>query len=64
MSKNAQQCVKVDVDVVNDDTRVGDSQVSDVSVLASCQSLHTLNLGNTLLSDVSALASCQALHTL
>jgi Leucine-rich repeat (LRR) protein len=38
--------------------------VSDVSVLASCQALHTLNLMSTRVSDVSALPLCQALHTL
>jgi hypothetical protein len=38
--------------------------VRDVSPLASCQSLHTLDLSDTQVSDVSALASCQLLHTL
>jgi hypothetical protein len=36
----------------------------DLSELASCQALHTLNLKRTKVIDVSALASCQALHTL
>jgi Leucine-rich repeat (LRR) protein len=40
------------------------SRGSDVSVLASCQSLHTLNLSGVPVSDVSVLASCQSLHTL
>jgi Leucine-rich repeat (LRR) protein len=43
---------------------LSETQVSDVSVLASCKSLHTLNLNNTQVSDVSALAACQSLHTL
>jgi hypothetical protein len=38
--------------------------VSDVSALASCKSLHTLDLAGTPVSDVSSLASCQSLHTL
>jgi hypothetical protein len=41
-----------------------ETDVSDVSALASCQSLHTLNLAHSRVSDVSALASCQSLHTL
>jgi hypothetical protein len=41
-----------------------ETEVSDVSALASCQSLHTLVLARTPVSDVSALASCQSLHTL
>jgi Leucine-rich repeat (LRR) protein len=41
-----------------------EARVSDVSALASCQSLHTLNLWRTQVSDVSVLASCQSLHTL
>jgi hypothetical protein len=41
-----------------------ETEVSDVSVLASCQSLHTLDLRGTVVSDVSPLASCQSLHTL
>jgi hypothetical protein len=41
-----------------------ETEVRDVSVLASCKSLHALNLWGTQVSDVSALASCQSLHTL
>jgi Leucine-rich repeat (LRR) protein len=43
---------------------LSNTEVSDVSVLASCQSLHTLDLSETEVSDVSVLASCQSLHTL
>jgi Leucine-rich repeat (LRR) protein len=35
-----------------------------VPLLASCQSLHTLDIGRTGVSDVSALAKCQSLHSL
>jgi hypothetical protein len=38
--------------------------MSNVSTLASCESLHTLELAGTRVSDMSPLASCQALHTL
>jgi Leucine-rich repeat (LRR) protein len=44
-------------------TSVCNTQVRDVSALASCQSLHTLDLNDTHVSDVPALASCQSLHT-
>jgi hypothetical protein len=37
---------------------------TDVSVLASCQSLHTLDLSGNEVTNVSVLASCQSLHTL
>jgi hypothetical protein len=43
---------------------LSETEVCDVSVLASFTSLHTLDLENTQVSDVSALASCQSLHTL
>jgi hypothetical protein len=43
---------------------LNDTEVNDISALASCQSLHTLLLNGTEVKDVSALASCQALHTL
>jgi hypothetical protein len=39
-------------------------RLNDVCALASCWSLHALNLYYTDVSDVSALSSCQALHTL
>jgi hypothetical protein len=39
------------------------TEVSDVSALASCQSLDMLVLWKTKVSDISALASCQSLHT-
>jgi Leucine-rich repeat (LRR) protein len=38
--------------------------LNDGRPLASCQSLHALDLGYTNVCDISALASCQALHTL
>jgi hypothetical protein len=41
-----------------------DTEVSDVTAIASCQSLHTLDLRDTEVSDVSALASCQNLKDL
>jgi hypothetical protein len=34
------------------------------SVLASCQSLHALDLREPQVSDVFGVASCQSLHTL
>jgi Leucine-rich repeat (LRR) protein len=41
-----------------------ESDVNDLSFLASCKSLHTLNLWFSQVSDVSGLASCPSLHTL
>ena len=39
--------------------------VTDISALAGCASLHTLNLSYcTSMTDVSALAGCASLHTL
>jgi hypothetical protein len=43
---------------------LSDTEVRDVSVLATCQSLHTLVLAGTGVNDVSVLASCRSLHTL
>jgi hypothetical protein len=43
---------------------LSNTDVVDVSALASCQSLHMLDLSETDVNDVSALASCQSLHTL
>ena len=40
------------------------SGVTDVSALAGCASLHTLNLRGCELQDLSALAGCAGLHTL
>jgi hypothetical protein len=40
------------------------SDTTVVSVFASCQSLHALDLSDTQVNDVSALASCHSLHTL
>jgi hypothetical protein len=40
------------------------TQVIDVSVLASCMSLHTLDLSWTNVSDASSLAYCRSLNTL
>jgi hypothetical protein len=50
-------------DLATSDRR-SSTQVNDVSALASCQSLHKLNLGKTRVSDVSALESCQSLSEL
>jgi Leucine-rich repeat (LRR) protein len=41
-----------------------DGHLDDGGPLASCQSLHALDLRHADVSDVSTLASCQALHTL
>ena len=38
--------------------------MTDVSALAGCSSLHTLDLSGTGVTDVSALAGCSSLHTL
>jgi hypothetical protein len=43
---------------------LSETEVSDLTALASCRSLHTLDLSNTEVSDVSVLASCQSLDTL
>ena len=41
------------------------SLITDISILAACTSLHTLDLGGCVgVSDVSALATCSSLHTL
>ena len=43
---------------------LNETQVNDVSGLATCTNLHSLDLNETQVSDVSGLATCTNLHTL